>query len=131
MENPKSPAIGMWCCVAASLLAVYVAAYSAFRWDGDLGYGVKYSIMLVDRGQTDFTTVEVVACRHDQSHGLRWEVRDVIGSCLELVFYPLCRVEGSLRQLLGRAGFGYPRSSIEYVITSEDEEFSGISLPDR
>jgi len=113
---------------AAVLIALYLTVYGVLRWNGELVYGVKYGFALRDR--RDCSTVEVVANRNDQKSGLRWEDRDLIGRCVELGFFPLCQVEASVRQMLGRAGFGYPQSSIEYIITSVDEELC-ISLPER
>src|SRR5262249_441848 len=41
MENPKESTNAFWCCVAASFLALYVAAYGFLRWQDALIHDVR------------------------------------------------------------------------------------------
>ena len=95
-QEGKSSGTGFWLCVGLLLAVIYVGTYGICRWQDVLLYDVKYWTELEGRSFSGYGVV------HNRYVDERGSSQENLGGPAELVFFSLCEIESSVRQLLRR-----------------------------
>jgi len=89
MEIEKSPTVGFWCNVAASLLIFYVGTYGILRWEDVLVHDV-----IIYKGNDGLWRSGTGITRYADETMNGWQRQ--LGHPAELAFFPLCEIETAI-----------------------------------